>query len=405
MANRFEYEASVPDALSFAGGFISEKNMNISVLISAVQRSKWLNSTWRLSKSDRDVHNQQQGHMPPHMPTGQPYPLLVAGMPPMNHSAMHTAATDAPFAHQGYPPHSYPPSAAPMQVPEYVSEGSVAISPTQNHGDRTREHISGRRGNSKSSNGSPNVSPTAVRTPAHKKKHEAPKNAKVQSKPPFEEALEETDAIDSRGPPTPESQRSVGSFVKARVSLPTVTPEHVRKTAKQASAKRQSSYVAGKDDEHESVHKPAGDVSDSPKSRIKGSKDKKKDQTASEANDAPKTGMPERESLAPQAKASTALAPKEPGRTAVTAGEGKLAAKPAARGHQSTSSIFTEDQIKGRKQAWDRIPMPLDPRKTNKSTAADADGSNDRLSKEDLLKMQTAGTLTRKSLPNPLDDN
>lgn len=36
--------------------------------------------------------------------------------------------------------------------------------------------------------------------------------------------------------------------------------------------------------------------------------------------------------------------------------------------HQQATSVFTEEEIKGRKQAWDRISLPLDPRKTIKPT-------------------------------------
>ena len=153
----------------------------------------------------------------------------------------------------------------------------------------------------------PSVTPTAV-------------ECKVQSKPPSEEVMEEERTAETGGAETPHSQRSISSGMIARVSLPATPPKNDNENELKDMALQ--SEDGGQDDSN-----TAGDTESSGKTNS-GCKDQVSETTKTEI-----TGS------APAA-ASTSAA--------------------------KSRRIFTEEEIKGRKQAWDRIPMPLDPRKTRK---------------------------------------
>ncbi|CAH0036757.1 unnamed protein product [Clonostachys solani] len=83
--------------------------------------------------------------------------------------------------------------------------------------------------------------------------------------------------------------------------------------------------------------------------------------------------------------------------------------EPTAPGHYRLPSIFTEEEIKGRKQAWDRIPMPLNPQKAKKrnlpisakpaSSASKVHAVEDKLQTSEGKTHTVEGNQTPRPLP------
>ncbi|XP_044721503.1 uncharacterized protein HRG_04418 [Hirsutella rhossiliensis] len=158
--------------------------------------------------------------------------------------------------------------------------------------------------------------------PATGDEREPPKHAKAQSKPPSEEALDPVNPVAPGGPSTPTGQRSETSpTAKARVALPTMSPQEVHD---KDGGKPKAKAPEAKPDNQGQSSKPAADA---------------KDTTVA-------------------TKAQQSKAGNEPQQKAGLGGKARA------------PSIFTEEQIKGRKQAWDRIPMPLNPHKVGKPANA-----------------------------------
>ncbi|KAM0439638.1 hypothetical protein ACHAPT_000730 [Fusarium lateritium] len=147
-------------------------------------------------------------------------------------------------------------------------------------------------------------------------------NETLQSKPPSEEALDETHDVEQDGFTSPRSNRSEGSGVKARVSLPSTPLKPAQSPQAQLT-----------------VHTPpqppaeviAGGIERQPSNDTKV-------ETETET----------------QAGAETTIQPKSP----------PVPEDSGPTNHARVPSIFTEDQIKERRQAWAKISMPLNPRKS-----------------------------------------
>lgn len=369
------------------------------MLIRPLHRSKWINETSRSSSRNMSGPRYQEWAAgPDNRATGYPGPQAPGGMPPLNQIAVPSAPFGSPYMTSGYPPAMYPPVGHPVPSPAYAPRGPVAASPTHSSGNPG----AGRVG-SKPPTGSPSVSPTTIATRGAEDEQEPPKHANAQSKPPSEEALDAVNQTARSGAPTPTSHRSEPSpTAKARVALPMVSLRGVHdKEGGKSSAKAPDAKAGTKG----KSSKPAADAKNPPEASDKQNSTGAEKDPAREQSSKPTVPKKQgHEETVPKGKEGVATASvaesnepeetkhadKDPGRVskptvsekmghgeAARNGKGKVPAafttadsepQPGvtSEGKARAPSIFTEEQIKGRKQAWNRISMPLSPHKVGR---------------------------------------
>lgn len=183
---------------------------------------------------------------------------------------------------------------------------------------------------------------------------------------------------------TPEGQQSPSP--RARTISP---PQTANKTANDDSQQKLDAPEAENGKPDDVSQRPVA----APESPTPAPKQLKRKDKKSDAPEAAKPANSENQS-GPAATAAAAVKEKYP---AVPATEsGKAQPKAALGGPRRAPSIFTEEQIRGRQQAWDRIPMPLDPRKAKKPAVADAAGPGNGAAKP----VPPKGGLPERPLPD-----
>lgn len=159
----------------------------------------------------------------------------------------------------------------------------------------------------------PKSAPLVGSPPAGLEKDSGSPAETLQSKPPSEEALGETQDVEQDGFASPQSTGCKIAGVKARVSLPNTPPKPAQSPQAQRTVQTPQPSAEG----------ITGDTKVGIESETR---------TGVETTTQPKSP----------------LKPEESGPT----------------NHARVPSIFTEDQIKERRQAWAKISMPLNPRKS-----------------------------------------
>ncbi|KAM5346816.1 hypothetical protein ACJ41O_009821 [Fusarium nematophilum] len=179
----------------------------------------------------------------------------------------------------------------------------------------------------------------------------------LQSKPPAEEELDEIQHAEQDGLTTPRSDGNKGSGVKARVSLP-CSPLHAPAVS-QASDDAKTIPESLMDEP--AKHKKRGDYDGSAIGVRLGA-------ATNDENTLP--------TKAPPAHSDTSK---------------------IQTGHSRVPSVFTEDEIKQRCEAWSKISMPLNPRKPNltsptKTGSTDTNDAGLRVPKSDKFETGTSGS-------------
>ncbi|PFH60631.1 hypothetical protein XA68_10591 [Ophiocordyceps unilateralis] len=353
---RFRNESSVPLALEFLSGLIPEKQLSLA--ISAVHGSKWVNSTWQ---NPMPVPH-EQSRMPAVVSPGLSYPVNPYGMHHQHHPLADPGAASPsyPVFHGpgqmnmavGVPPHlvGYNTSMMPPPVPPNRPQGS---------------HGWDRAGSSRNSTASLEFSPKEILKPVRSQVFQPTVNEEVQSKPPSEEALGGATAIafyDKSGSPDKQQHRDSKAH-ETRVSLPTTMFEHGSQGKK---AEMEMAVTTGAVADYSMPPpQPVGEapqpcVAETTKQAEEGGKQLKNEKQVNK----------DEEVAVEQHKEPVVAEDKEPAED--LADEVKVQSKAEK---QRKPSIFTEEEIEGRLRAWDRIPMPLDPLKAKKTASSSTEGA------------------------------
>ncbi|KAI8722165.1 hypothetical protein NCS52_00359700 [Fusarium sp. LHS14.1] len=318
---RFRDEQSARQALTIGGGYIVEKG--ITIRVSPTVRSKWM-SHLPSNNPEAAIPPIVQAPMAMGFPSHPAHPPIVMGHPAShamsgpiysvagNMQMMGQEFVPPPFFHHDTQFALGPSGFTRPPFLEQPHTGTQPVTQPQRFHHQEQTQIS-----------APFETAPLAGSPAAGLEKDAGSSAEtLQSKPPSEEALDETQDVERDGFTSPQSNRSKITGVKARVSLPNTPP----KSAQSPQA-------------HLTVHTPP----QAPAEALAGSTDE-------QACGDTKVGT-ESET---QAGAETSTQPKSP-------------LKPEESGpanHARVPSIFTEDQIKERRQAWAKISMPLNPRKS-----------------------------------------
>lgn len=236
MFDRFRYESSVPDALAFGSGEIS--NWNMSVAISAAMKSKWVNTTWPQAVPqtiEGPGYQHMQAPFQPAMPMSNP--------PPMPFGYQNMAPSHAPYStmpgfgtmlptcniYCGHPGCLSFPAYPVLPAPPLLADPFACIPPPVpgsltsaydgqlHHLSRATEHRP--VAELPAAEQLAPCAPTSVQ-----QQQAAPKTTNTQSKPPCEEALYDLSRQGNASVTTPELSGATASPTKARVLLPTASP-------------------------------------------------------------------------------------------------------------------------------------------------------------------------------------
>ncbi|KAF4978495.1 hypothetical protein FZEAL_5141 [Fusarium zealandicum] len=356
---RFRNETSVADALAVGGGILSGRGIAIS--ITPALRSKWMTLPVSVHHN-RGTHN----HPLPTQPAAQlssvpplPHPTNVSmavaspgilGAPVLLPGMIHPVATKMQMVpgEFGLPAYYQPESQTSPSgfVRSFSGQLPAATQPAVDpHHYLHQEH---RMISTPLAGSFPPCSPVFDPQTAL--------GENLQSKPPAEEALDEIHDGVQDGMASPRSDGSKASGIRARVSLPNTPPKasQAPQTSPDAQPSPKPATIEIVSDEETPV-----------------------DATA--------------ESQSPDAKivsAATPVAEAEPPKY--------------QNGHARVPSIFTENEIKERRQAWAKISMPLNPRRPklsspNKAGSADIKNASLQIPKADGLE---AGT-NRSEMSSP----
>ncbi|KAJ4230790.1 hypothetical protein NW759_002782 [Fusarium solani] len=323
---RFRDEHSARQALTIGGGYIVEKG--ITIRVSPSVRSKWM-SLLPSNNPEAAIPPTVQAPMAmgfPSHPVHTPMVMSHPGALPPSHAMSGPICSVAgnmqmmgqEFVPTPFFPHDTHFARGPSgfirpPFPEQPHTGTQPATQPQRFHHQEQIPIS-----------APFETAPLVGSPtAGLEKDTGSPAETLQSKPPSEEALDETQDIEQDGFTSPQSNRSKITGVKARVSLPN-TPQ---KSAQSPQAQL-------------TVHTPP----QAPAEVMAGGIGKQLcDDTKVETESETQAGG---ETTTTQPKSP--LEPEESGQT----------------NHARVPSIFTEDQIKERRQAWAKISMPLNPRKS-----------------------------------------
>ncbi|RDA84563.1 hypothetical protein CP532_1129 [Ophiocordyceps camponoti-leonardi (nom. inval.)] len=370
---RFRNESSVPMALEFASGLIPERQLSLN--ISAVHGSKWVNSTWQFPVPMAP----DQGRMPPVNPGAA---VAAGGYPVLNMYGMHPIPDHSAQASPMYPvfhgPVSPPvgmPAALPMGYnnnhgstsPVMMAPPPVACRPYHDDGHNYNPTVPA------------SISPITILKPDKGEDTKAVVDEVAQTKPPSEEALGGN--VVAAKPCSPLKKTH-----EARVSLPTLSPKKVVKEVEKEEAPPCTVQVP--DAIVDDVGKEAATTMDVKEANVGEVKDEgvKAKEAKVEETKVEETKVGEAKVEASQAEESKAGESKladnnkqkntkhatdqQKESTVVedktTTKAGKDVEVQPKEEKQRVPSIFTEEQIEDRRRAWDRIPMPLNPQKARK---------------------------------------
>ncbi|TWU75193.1 hypothetical protein ED733_004794 [Metarhizium rileyi] len=334
---RFKEEASVPKSLEFPRVSLPEKNL--SVLIYPAYRSKWI-----IKASAENTHRGRIRDEQRQPYQSNAYPQMPFGMYP--------ATTYGPIGNNNTRgPHQFsPPQMGMHQVSNYMAPGpswtayypprdpaqslmaglpQMPLMPLQQPFQSSHEFQAPKQEPSRAVS---RKKETANRGPA------ASFECKAQSKPPSEEALDNNMPVGRDRVATPSSHGSRSSRTSnhgVKVSLPLVSPSRL-----------DQSMASEIDKLREDTSKSSVDLKSSQKQR------KTRPTVTVQAQPEEATG----EGYFEGAKGSETTDVVE-----------ATANRTSSRG----SNIFTEEEIKSRQKAWDRIPVPMGPRKTDRTVSAE----------------------------------
>ncbi|KAH0495650.1 hypothetical protein TgHK011_009185 [Trichoderma gracile] len=384
---RFVTESSVSLALAFGGGLIPEKNIRLS--IRPVHRSKWM----------KNLPYQQARPLPP-VPVTHQQPAWMGKTPSSTTLSRGQAQAHGPSlapSPENSPERSQPATSSSPNSTETLPQATISgdsviqdasvfnVEPTRAspHIDQSRQALGSTvahdqavsRGEEsppgpkyedqpKPEHASPRIT-TPVQTKKKKKK-----DAAARSKSPLDESVgREPNACMSMMPPSEDDRCEL--LRKAQDTIPSSTPKSSPTAAKEMCGSEP--FVA--------PHPDVGDGSPTPKSQERPvSKHPAPERTSSphlnaQTNDTDvrdnkknvkgskiaKGSLNEADAAAPKAVVDSQATVPRPSENRT---------EPANVGnHMRTSSIFTAEEIRERRQAWNRIPMPLDPRKSKKAVS------------------------------------
>ncbi|KAK2597318.1 hypothetical protein QQS21_006092 [Conoideocrella luteorostrata] len=358
---RFQSEDSVPVALGLGNIEIPEKDL--SLLIGPAHHSKWILKSYIGEHRRKLQHEQALQHqgMVQHPFNQGWHPGAGYGtLPPVargpqhqfrsfSQYPMHPTPRGFVLMQRGGPATGYHQSSIPNFPPAFVP---AFAGPQHLYPQRSQEQYPSSHGNEKQ------VAKSA--------------ECKSQSKPPSEEALEDVESTEQQRALTPQSQLSQTSSHKAKVSLPSVTPPKLDQ-GKQVICKEVQKVDPAKSPTPKQIQVEKGD------------------DESSHYSQAPKPGG---------GQCDRVPSNKQPFSIAQSSQTSALSKATAAGKHSRAPSIFTEEEIKWRKQAWDRIPMPLDPRKI-KQTPVTVKLNNNNVAKNTEPAVQNLPSNTSSETPGP----
>ncbi|KAL6878058.1 hypothetical protein HDV57DRAFT_122111 [Trichoderma longibrachiatum] len=382
---RFVTEASVSLALSFGGGLIPEKNMRL--LIRPVHRSKWMKNlpyqqprplppvpvthqqpAWmgKASSSSTLGH----GHTAASSPSSVPSPTqsLERGQPatstsPKSAEVLPQAIVSGESSIQEA---SVPKSEAPIVSPRSDQSRQVLASTVTHDQAASREKESPSGGKHEDLSKPGHASPQTT-TPVQTKK-EKKKDVAVRPKSPLDDTMSrEPNACVSTMPPGEDD--SCALTEKARVVLsnsllePSITAANETSKSEPSVAPNSDvgtgSGTSGSQGRQVSEH-PSPERAGSPHAMAHiNNTDVRGSARSAKGNKQAKGSSTEAHAPAPRAVVDSQAAVPRPSENRT---------EPAYTGnHMRNSSIYTAEEIRERRQAWNRIPMPLDPRKFKKA--------------------------------------
>jgi hypothetical protein len=315
--NRFADSSSVGQALTIGGGNMPEQG--ISVKFSPALRSKW---TLSEQAPTRPVPGRVAGQNAPAVPFS-PYPFgpsmpsnapSTAAVPYMMPGIIHPAVVNPGQAHNT---HFWQASGGQRSVSGFVQPPASGIPSTiVQPGSNLQPFFPGQ----------PTLAPRQlpVPPPVQQDQENISSYEVLQTKPPSEEALDEIQHPDQDDPANPRSDGSKCTGIKARVSLPS-TPTKAS-LIPQGTPTQPNETVEGVAGIDTATHHQNGTPVNSLESRA-------------------------------EAK--------------MTFGhQAKLVSEPTGNknSHSRTSSIFSENEIKERRKAWAKIPMPINLRRPRSAT-------------------------------------
>ncbi|RSM17635.1 hypothetical protein CDV31_003560 [Fusarium ambrosium] len=322
---RFRDEQAVRHALTIGGGYVVEKG--ITIRVSPAVRSKWA-SLLPSNNPGAAIPPLVQASMAmgfPSHPVHTPMVMSHPGALPASHAIsgpIYSAASSMQMMAQEFVPPPFfphdmqfargPPGFVRPPFLEQPHTGTQPATQTQRFRHQEQMQISAPF----------HTAPLVGSSTAEPEKNNGSPAETLQSKPPSEEALDEAQDIEQDGFTSPQSNKSKGTGVKARVSLPNTPPKYAQSPQAQPT-----------------VHTPPRPSAEA----IPGSIEK-------QPCDDTKVGT-ESETQAGVETTTQPKSPLEPGESGPT-------------NHARVPSIFTEDQIKERRQAWAKISMPLNPHKS-----------------------------------------
>ncbi|RFU74776.1 hypothetical protein TARUN_7455 [Trichoderma arundinaceum] len=368
---RFAKESSVPQALAFGGGIIPEKKIRITV--QPVHRSKWMKHHHQQQPRKFPLlpivhHQSMQGASPP-SGMGIAYPQTAVRSPSLTPIYAHATEPD-----QRETPLFY--TGASVLVREITSRDKVdqgialPIGPARGTPDADRSsqmlvhaliHDQSAFGENKMHI---ELDPASHQATISVRIDETQKEDVSRPKPQVQEMPNEKEK--GCGTLTPGSEdSSCSSPKKSCVALPS-TPIQPSNSSEDGSNLISSS-----------CHPVAiGDTSPTPKNHEReveeapalANKDSPQPNNSSLGNNEQDDGGNENRPTTSELKAAQSVALKSAAKLlrAVMAPSEKHIEPAKMKEHIRIPSIFTEEEIKERRQAWNRISMPLDPRKSKK---------------------------------------
>ncbi|KAL7795849.1 hypothetical protein V8C37DRAFT_414555 [Trichoderma ceciliae] len=369
---RFVKESSVPQALAFGGGIIPEKNVRIA--IQPVHRSKWMKHQQqqqpRKVSSSPNAHQQPIRNISPqsnmnltYSQTATPSPSLAPShirKPELGQLENPSGPSGASALTQAYVSRQGVAQQIELLVSESACGTILAEPPNQILMSAPIHHIVAL----KEGRMYPEPEPTSPGVMTSVPIQNIKKKSISQPKPPLEETLGGKD--DNCGIVTPGGHDSTCcSPKKARVALSSTPMEPTSHPGLASGANlSKSPYTATEDGSHTQKRRER----DAKEFSAVGKKDRRRSTTVFIENDGQdgesnnnilaSSGQKKTQQFAPKTMEKLALA--------VTTSPEKRPESASMNGYIRISSIFTEEEIKERKQAWNRIPMPLDPRKSKK---------------------------------------
>ncbi|KAF5613010.1 uncharacterized protein FSUBG_1240 [Fusarium subglutinans] len=304
---RFANSSSVGEALTIGGGNMPEQG--ISVIFSPALRSKWTLLEQAPTRPLPGRVSGQNSTAPPFSP--YPFGLSMPGnttstaaVPHMMPGVIHPAVVNPGQAHNN---HFWQPNGGQRSVSGFVQPPACSIpSTTVQPGPGIQTLLPGQ----------PTLDPRQIVPPSVQKAQENASPPEIlQTKPPSEEALDEIHHLDQDDPGSPRSDISKYTGIKARVSLPS-TP-----------SKNSLSSQGTPTKPNETAEGLAGI-----------------DAAAQNQNEMPIKAL------------------ESPVVTQMTSGhqaEQLSESTGSKSNHSRAPSLFSKNEIKERKRAWAKIPMPL----------------------------------------------